>query len=106
MNRFKLNLAIIALILGCTLAFAFKAPATTASHFVNHNWALTGSDATDPASYTEVMSPPTCPSGTTNICYIKAPEDTSNPDQPAISVALAGRISSHNTGSGDVFLRN
>jgi len=102
MTRIKLNLALIALVLGCTLAFAFKAPAryTTA----NEAWTYVSGPVTSPSSYS--LGQPTCPQGSNNICYIEAPSDGQMPAEPVINSDLATRISNKDTSDGDVFLKH
>jgi hypothetical protein len=106
MKNLKLNLALLAMVVGCTFAFAFKAPAKRA--FVNLDWQYTNSllSPTDPAAYTQVPMPPTCPTGNTNICYIEAPADPAHSGEPKISSALSTRISNLDTTQGDVFTKH
>jgi hypothetical protein len=103
MNRIKLNLAFVALVLGCTMAVAFKAPVKPDT---DPFWAYDGSGSvTDPSNYTELPGNPMC-HGSTNICAIQAPAQTGAPAQPSIDSGLAGRISTKDTSSGDVGLQN
>src|SRR3569833_998007 len=98
MKRIQLNLAVLALVLVSTFTFAFKAP--SASHRTFTMWQFTGTsadDPTDPSLYVGVTGPPSCPSGSQNICYIDAPADPSSPSEPQISAALAGRLANHDT---------
>jgi len=103
MKRFKINFALLAIVLASTAAFAFKAPAK--HKIFNPLWQYDGSGSTtDPSNYFQVSSL-SCPTGT-NICAIMAPADPDDSDVPKIDAPLSGRISSKTTSSGDVFLRN
>jgi hypothetical protein len=104
MNRIKINLALVAMVLGCTMAVAFKAPVKPDT---DPFWAYDGSGSvTDPSNYVELPGGPMC-HGTTNICAIEAPAQTGvSPAQPSIDSNLATRITNKNTTAGDVILKN
>jgi hypothetical protein len=100
MNRFKINSSVIAIVLGLSAAFAFKAPA--ARHLTNPLWEYNGTtDPTLPSSYSPTTGVP-C-SGSDAICTIEAP---ANGSQPVISNELKTRIQNHDTAAGDVFLQS
>ena len=101
MRTLKINLALAALLIGGTLAFAFTAPV---KHSTSTYWEYVSGSVTDESSYTAVMSP-SCPSGTANICAILAPADPNNPNEPQIDSNLSGRITNKDTSDGDVFLK-
>ncbi|MFI5160447.1 MAG: hypothetical protein ACHQHN_04180 [Sphingobacteriales bacterium] len=105
MKRFKINMTIAALLLGCVAAFAFKAPQP--KPFTNPYWqyvpAMSG--PTDPANYTKLPGSPVC-SGSTVICAIQAPAQSApHTNEPSINSGLTTRINDLNTGNGDVFLQ-
>jgi hypothetical protein len=102
MKRIKLNLALIAMVLGCTVAFAFKAPAKRAT--LNEPWTYVSGPVTSPSSYS--AGQPSCPQGSNNICYIEAPSDGNTPAEPVISTDLATKITDKNTMGGEVFLKH
>ena len=104
MKTIKLNLALIALVLGCTLAFAFKAPVKPVS---NPFWQYDGSGSvTDHSNYFELPGGPMC-HGNTNICAIEAPAQSGvSPAEPVIDANLATRITNKDTSNGDVVLKN
>jgi hypothetical protein len=102
MKRIKLNLALVAMVLGCTLAFAFKAPVKTAS--ANQAWAYVSGTETNPNSYTAGQPP--CDPGSANICYIEAPSNGASPAKPVINPALASRITNRDGSLSDVFLKH
>jgi hypothetical protein len=102
MKRIKLNLALVAMVLGCTLAFAFKAPAPAANTTQVWYWDNVGV-VTAESSYTTTPDP--CPRGNTHICSILASPDPSNPSEPFIDSGLASRISTKDTSMGDVTLK-
>lgn len=100
MKRFRINFAMIAIMLGVGAAYAFKAPV---KHFTNPYWQYDMGLVTDPASYVELPGGPSC--GTSgNICAIQAPEDPNNPGEPLIDSGLSSRISNKDKTDGDVFL--
>lgn len=101
MKRIKLNVALVAMVLGCTLAFAFKAPVKKVPF--DQAWAYGGGSETDPNSYS--AGQPACDPGTTHICYIEAPSNGGHPARPVISPALAGRITARDGSMSDVFLK-
>lgn len=104
MKRIKLNLAIVALMLGSVAAFAFKSPQP--KPFSNPFWHYNGGNPDLPGSYTKVTGMPFCP-GTTDLCAIEAPQQTGvTPAQPVISNDLKGRIDALNGTAGDVLLQD
>jgi hypothetical protein len=103
MKRMKINAALLAMVLGATAAFAFKAPVHHA-RFANAFWQYNGGNATSASSYTKLDAQPDC-QATTNLCAIEAPV-ASNPSQPVISTSLAQRINTHDQSMGDVFLKD
>jgi hypothetical protein len=104
MKRFTTNLAIVAMILGSSLAFAFKS-ATLVKTNSPQNWYYDGSGSTTaPTNYT--LTPASCPQGTANICGIVAEADPLHTSQPEIDAGLATRISNKNPNMGDVFLKH
>ena len=103
MKRMRINAALVAMVLGATAAFAFKAPVHHARQ-ANAFWQYNGGNATSASSYTKLDAQPDC-QASTNLCAIEAPE-ASNPNQPVISSALGQRITNHDQSMGDVFLRD
>jgi len=105
MKSFKINVAVIAVVLGISAAFSFKAPAQQ-SNFSQFWYSYTGSgDPTDPANYVKDSGVPSC-SGTANVCAIFATDNSGSPDiTPALSNEINADLSSHH-GSTDVKLRN
>ena len=110
MKNFKFNAALVALFLGVSLAFAFKAPAAPRAPRTLTEWYVydgSGSQ-TDPANYAAFgQNPPTTCSGTAKVCTIQAVDDGSG--SPEITTSLSNEInadlmSGHN--SGNVKLRN
>jgi hypothetical protein len=103
MKTIKINFAMMALLAGSTLAFAFKMPV---KHHTDSYWQYSGTGSvTAESSYFEVSSP-TCPTGSNQICAILAPADPAHPTEPLIDSGLASRISSKDTSDGDVFLKH
>jgi len=103
MKSLKFNLSVLAVVLGLTSAFAFKAPAR--KHLDNPYWQYESGSVTSPSSYTELSGTPTC-AGTHNICAVQAPANPSAPTQPTLSADLQSRIENKDTSAGDVFLKN
>lgn len=101
MTRIKLNLALVAMVLGCTLAFAFKAPSPAGQS--PQTWFYHGGTTTLEASYSLV--PVTCQSGSNTICTIVTDEDPANPGEPLINAALSTRISMKDVSQGDVTIK-
>jgi hypothetical protein len=102
MQRPTSKLTLIALVLGSTLAFAFKSPSKPATF--NLPWTYVSGPVTSPSSYSSGQ--PSCPQGSNNICYIEAPSDGGTPAEPVISADLATRIANKNTSDNDVFLKH
>lgn len=102
MKTMKINLALAALLICGTIAFAFNAPV---KHSTSSYWEYVSGPVTAESSYTAVMSP-SCPTGTANICAILAPADPTNPNEPQIDSQLASRITNKDTSDGDVFLKH
>lgn len=93
----------LALMLGLTTAFAFKAPAHKATD--NPYWEYVSGPVTSASSYTELSGLPSC-AGRQNICAVEAPADPSTPAEPQLSTDLQSRITNKDTSAGDVFLKN
>lgn len=102
MKRMKINFAMLAMLIGVTAAFAFKAPVPTA--LANSLWKFNGGDATVASNYSATTGVP-C-SGSDAICEISAPADPVNSSQPAIDSGLQSRIEDMDTSNHDVFLQN
>jgi hypothetical protein len=102
MKTIKINLALVALLAGSTLAFAFNVPV---KHHADSYWQYDGTGSvTDESNYFAVSSP-TCPTGSNQICAILAPADPAHPNEPQIDSNLASRITNKDTSDGDVFLK-
>ena len=103
MKSLKFNLSMLAVLLGLTTAFAFKAPARKAN--TNPYWEYVSGPVTSASSYTELSGMPSC-AGRHTICAVEAPADPSTPTEPQLSTDLQNRISNKDTSDGDVFLKN
>jgi len=103
MKNLKVNLSAIALLLGISSAFAFKAPVRKT--IANPYWEYVSGSVTSESSYTELSGSPSC-AGNHNICAIQAPADPNTPTEPSINSGLASRITDKDTADGDVFLKN
>ena len=79
MKNLKSKFALLAMLIGVCLAFAFKAPAKSSR--VTAEWfTYVGGDPNDPGSYMEFGSnPPTC-GGTAQLCAIQANDVSHSPD--------------------------
>jgi hypothetical protein len=99
MKRIKISVSLLAIVLGLSSVFAFKAPER---HATNQYWLYNGTgDPTAPGSYTETTGDG-C-SGNTSLCEILAPASGS---QPVISSGLKTRIQNLDTRDNDVFLQD
>jgi hypothetical protein len=92
MNKFKINLAIVAILLGSLGAFAFKAPQHVQKNDDDPEWfQYNGGGISDPSNYTITDNGgtdlPDCPTGTAVRCAVHAlpsSTDASQPDLDAI----------------------
>lgn len=86
MKRLKINLALLAVLLGVTSSFAFKSSNVHKAHKQTEVWFMltAGADPTKPASYTKISGDPPCP-GTLHLCAIEGPDQgTSRPSQNTV----------------------
>lgn len=102
MKRMKINFAMLAMLVGATAAFAFKAPSPTP--LANSLWKFNGGDATVASNYSATTGVPCA--GSDAICEISAPADPGNSNQPAIDTGLQSRIEDMDTSNHDVFLKS
>ena len=110
MNRFKINFAAMAVILGLSAAFAFKSDAKKVSHkpFATAWFTYSGSGSpTAPANYNFAGDEPDDCNGQTTVCAIQAPVDANQKPQinTALSSEINGAAASH-TPSANVSLRD
>ena len=89
MKKVKFNFGILAIILGLTAAFAFKAPAVAKAKPGNVWYSYTlGADKTKPASYTRIPDDPGC-DDSVELCAIEGPDNGTHPSQSTVNHPLA-----------------
>jgi hypothetical protein len=95
MKNLKSKFALVAVLLGVCLAFAFKAPAKSA-HTTTEWFTYVGGDPDDPGSYMEFgPTQPTC-GGTANLCAIQANDVSGSPDlTSALKADINNAITNH-----------
>lgn len=107
---FKLLTLLFLMIAITASAFTFMKTTESTKKRVDQDWLYQpqpgSTNLTDPQNYVS-GAVATCPSGTANICGIKAPADGTgdHPDIAAVS-GLSGRINDKDTDMEDVFLKN
>ena len=85
MQKIKFNFGILAILLGLTAAFAFKAPAVAKPRTADVWYVFNGGDDTKPANYTKISGTPSCNSGA-NLCAIEGADNGLHPSQATVNM--------------------
>lgn len=90
MKRIRVNAALLAMMLGATATFAFKAPATSTKTALVW-YKFNGGDQSNPANYSRMSSTPTC-NGSAALCAIQGDDNGTHPAQTTVDSPIDERF--------------